>query len=650
MATLRFLSVFIIVFLLLNPMLRTMVTRLEKPIFIVAMDESESIYMTSDSAFIQSRFKPELSQTIERLEDEYEVRTYAFGDRVEEKIGHAYDHKQTNMSQLLEELGTRFTNRNVGGVLFATDGQYNRGSNPAYEVKSLGFPIYPVALGDTTLQKDLVLDKVAHNEVAYLGNQFPLEAVYHGIRIPGASFELSVTHKGKKVYAKQLSINNTGYGTHAFTLEAKEVGLQHYIVRLSAVKDEVTLINNVNHVYVDVLDGRQKVLILAEAPHPDIAALRYAIQTKEEYEVDVELQDDFSGKFDEYNLVVMHQIPSKRMRSDILVQEIRDKEVPIMFVLGKSSAINNFNQLNDMVKVSGSGGRTNDVTAVNVENFPLFQLDKEHWQRFERFPPLQAPFGQFQPAKDMIVAFRQKIGLVRTKSPLIGFKQRNGVKEGYVLGEGMWRWRLAEYKMYGNHDAFDGFATKMVQFLSLKVDKSSFRVRSDNKVFENEPVVFDAQLYDDSYELINEPEVDLIITDTEDKKYEYKLARSGKVYYLDIGRLPVGEYKYLAKTSHGGKDHKERGSFTVQQLNIEQLNASADHRVLYQMAENSGGEVLYSGGLTAWVDALAENENVVTVQHSNEELFELINWKWIFFLIVGLLTAEWFMRKRNGAY
>lgn len=650
MATLRFLSVFIIIFLLLTPLLKTMVTHLEKPVFIVALDESESMVETSDTNFIQQKLKPELNQLIDKLGEEYEVRTYSFGEAVKEELDYNFNQKETNISSLIDELNIRYLNRNVGGAIIVTDGLYNRGMNPAYDADELGFSVYPVAVGDTTIHRDLVLKKVAHNDIAYLGNEFPLEIVYGGKRLTNEKFTLTVSHNGKVLHKKDITLGKTQYGTEKVLLEAQETGIQHYVVKLSPVENEITLANNTAHVYIDILDGRQKILILAHSPHPDIAAMRYAIQKKEEYEVEVVLADEFNGKVEKYNLIILHQLPSRTFRADAIINNAREKNVSVLYVLGAQSDVSAFNRINKDVTIQGGVNRTNESMGLLQDDFPLFQLDEDLKLRFDRFPPLIAPFGKYNVSKDAYVLFKQKIGLVKTETPLVCFLQRNQQKTGYILGEGMWHWRLSDFERNGDHQAFDQLMTKMVQYLSVRVDKSTFRVHTDHTYYENEDVTFEAQLYDDSYELINEPDVKLKVKDKEGKEYDYTLGKTNKSYFLNLGRLPVGEYTYKAMVSFGGKDYLERGSFMVNQLNVEQMETSANHRILYQMAEATGGEVLYAGGLMQWADQLAESGDVVTVQHSNEELYELINWKWIFFLILGLLTAEWFMRKRNGAY
>jgi hypothetical protein len=54
------------------------------------------------------------------------------------------------------------------------------------------------------------------------------------------------------------------------------------------------------------------------------------------------------------------------------------------------------------------------------------------------------------------------------------------------------------------------------------------------------------------------------------------------------------------------------------------------------------------------LDKLAElikkQGTVKPVMYEQKDYRDLINQKWVFFLILLLVSAEWFIRKRNGAY
>ena len=48
--------------------------------------------------------------------------------------------------------------------------------------------------------------------------------------------------------------------------------------------------------------------------------------------------------------------------------------------------------------------------------------------------------------------------------------------------------------------------------------------------------------------------------------------------------------------------------------------------------------------------ALLSRDDIKTISYSHYKLRDLVDWKLIFYIVLGLLTLEWFLRKRAGAY
>ena len=82
----------------------------------------------------------------------------------------------------------------------------------------------------------------------------------------------------------------------------------------------------------------------------------------------------------------------------------------------------------------------------------------------------------------------------------------------------------------------------------------------------------------------------------------------------------------------------------------ESINTTADHQILYNLAHKHGGEMLNSNEWDKLYKLLEKREDIKTVSYSEKKLLDIINLKWVFFLLIALLAAEWIMRKRNGAY
>ncbi len=233
---------------------------------------------------------------------------------------------------------------------------------------------------------------------------------------------------------------------------------------------------------------------------------------------------------------------------------------------------------------------------------------------------------------------------------MIAFSEVGEQKTAVITGEGIWRWRLANYARQSNHNAFNELVSRMIQFISVVEDKSFFRVNTTHFLFENEPAIFNAELYNRSYELVNDPEVKLEIINDQGLVFDYTFARTTNAYTINAGSFPVGEYSYTASVDFGQDSYREEGVFSVSPLNIEGTSTIANHQLLYQLASSSGGNLYYPEQWEELLNHLRSREDIGPVLYSQKEFEELINLQWIFFLILALLALEWFTRKYNGGY
>ncbi len=170
----RFLSVTLISMLLLSPLLKSIISETKKPVIVLAQDQSESILADMDEAQAQT-YQQSFRDLSKKLSENYDVKEYAFGETVREGIDFQFNDKVSNISDFLKNVYDLYSNQNLGAVVLATDGIYNQGSNPIYAGTKLTAPIYSIALGDTTAKKDLILKRVFHNKIAYLGDKFSVQ-------------------------------------------------------------------------------------------------------------------------------------------------------------------------------------------------------------------------------------------------------------------------------------------------------------------------------------------------------------------------------------------------------------------------------------------------------------------------------------------
>ncbi len=655
LGVMRWLTVTILSALLLSPLLKSLLTETKKPVVVLAQDQSESA-----AAEMQGEAMEQYKQNWQALRDElsenYEVHELAFGDQVREGVNFEFSDKVTNLSELLRGVYDLYGGQNLGAVVVASDGIYNEGSNPAYSDAQLAVPIYTVALGDTTPKKDLLVKRVFHNKIAYLGDKFTIQIDVAATNCAGQQTVLNVGKiDGDQVRPLQsipiTVAGNDFFVTKEVQIEADQPGVAQYRVSVAALPGEASTANNRKDIFIDVLDARQKILLLANSPHPDISAIRQTLEINKNYQIAVALAGEPGLDVAKYDFVVLHNLPSTSNDISGLLNTMNDKRIPRLFIAGMQTGYTALARSQGLVSMQSDGRQSDDAQGKVSPQFAAFTLDAKVLEELPKFNPVTSAFGNFAATPQAQVLLRKRIGRIDTEQPLLAFGETNGVKTGVFLGEGLWRWRLFDFLQHQNHEIFDELMGKTVQYISQKEDKRKFRVNLDKNIFnENEPVTFGAELYNDNYELVNAPDVAMSIRTGGGKEYTFTFNKLGKAYSLNAGILPVGGYTFKAATNFNGQNLVYEGRFNVQPIQLELFETTANHSVMRQLSAKYGGETVFPAQLVSIAEKIKTNQTVKPVIYQTTKTNPLINLKWIFALLAGLLAAEWFLRRYFGSY
>lgn len=654
MALLRGLALFLICLLLLSPLLRTVTEEVKKPIVVIAADNSESIRIGMDSSARKS-LSTDLNALAANLSDDYEVHQFAFGNEFRETDTLQWKEKRSNLGGMFQYVADLYTGQNLGAVVMASDGIFNVGPDPLYADARLTAPVFTVALGDTTPKKDLVLKRVFHNNIAYLGDKFTIQADVSARNLAGTSTTLSISRvEGDKLVPlgnQSFPItSNDFFLTRDLIVDATKAGVQRFRLTLSKATGEQMLQNNSRDIYVEVLDARQKILVLGAAPHPDLSALKQSIERNKNYQVSVATLAQLVEPVTAYDLVILHQIPSQGQDATAILKQLDDKGIPRWFIVGANTDFNKIRTVQQAVAINADARQTNDIQAAIAPGFSLFTISEALARELPNFAPLKAPFGDFKENSSQVLLY-QRIGRIDTKYPLLAFQDVNGLRTAVLTAENIWQWRLFDFLQHQNHDRFDELVTKTVQYLSVRQDKRRFRVVLPRMLMdENERIVFDAELYNNSFELVNDPDVRIVITNSSGKQYNYTFSKSGKAYRLDAGLLPVGNYTFKANTTLGGQQLNYQGQFSIQPIQLEVYETTANHAVLRNLAQQYGGNMVFANQIASIEKAIRDNKQVKPVAYATMRTRPIIDLKWIFFLLFVLLGAEWFLRRYLGSY
>jgi hypothetical protein len=652
---LRWATITLLSALLLSPLLKSLLTETKKPVIVLAQDQSESVATDLQGQALE-QYKQNWNLLREGLSADYEVHEIAFGDQVREGVDFAFNDKITNFSQLLRGVYDLYGGQNLGAVVVASDGIYNQGSNPSYSDVAISAPVYTVALGDTTPKQDLLVKRVFHNKIAYLGDKFTLQIDLTANNCASKQTVLNISKivDGQARTLQSIPINIQGndfFLTKEVQIEADKPGVAEYLITVAGLPGEVTVANNRKEIFIDVLDARQKILLLANSPHPDLSAIKTTLEGNKNYQVSLAYIADPGIDPVKYDFIVLHNLPSTTNDIAGLLNTLNEKRIPRMFIAGMQTGYAALSKAQGLASVQSDGKQSDDVQGIVSSKFAAFTLSQRVMEVLPSFNPLTAAFGNFAATPQAQVLLTKRIGKVDTDQPLLAVGETNGIKTGILLAEGLWKWRLFDFLQHQNNEVFDELIGKTVQYLSVKEDKRKFRINLDKNIFnENEPVTFGAELYNDNYELTNTQDVSMSIRNRDGKEFTYTFNKLGKAYALNAGILPVGAYTYKAETNFNGVALAYEGRFSVQPIQLELFETTANHAVLRALSTKFGGETVFPAQLTSILEKIKANQTVKPVIYQTTSTNPLINLKWIFALLALLLSAEWFLRRYFGSY
>jgi hypothetical protein len=640
---LRFLSLTLIGFLLLSPLIERTHKVKQLPVLAVAFDNSQSVKS------YQSLYEQLVKSLKDKFFDDYQLDFYSFGEKVENRENFTGTDRRSDYGQVIKQIKNNYVNKNIGALILFGDGIYNQGQAPEDLAPELKFPVYSVGVGDTVRKIDAIIRTVKTNKIAFLKNKFPVEIELNFLKLKNKIAYLDIENNHHTVFSTTVSVgSDDDFKLEFVNLDASEVGLQHYKVKIRPFEGEANLKNNEFEFVIDVLNNKQKILLLSDGPHPDLGAIRNSLDLLQNYDIKVITGNEVPDSLSAYSLIVLNQIPSAKNTASKLLSRIKESRVPVLFLVGPNSLLDQLNSLDMGLKVS-AGSNLEEVQAMFDNNFGLFVLSDETREIFRTSPPLIAPFGNTEVRASLQTLAKQSVKNVPTSKTLMAFGSEHGKKTGFIVGEGLWRWRLYDFQIKGNHEAFDELVQKIVQYMALKQNEDNFNVYHPAVFQETDQVELSAELYNDSYQLVNTPDVSIRIKNNSNE-FSYLFDRKDDYYVLNAGNLEPGDYTYEAETKLGIRAYTEKGNFSIVKNDIEEQNNQADFSVLYNISAKSGGKFSSFENYGTLLDSIKNNKQI-RVQHYKQTLqSELINIKLMFFLLILFLGVEWFFRKYWGIY
>jgi hypothetical protein len=648
---LRALAVSIIAYLLLEPFINVQKTESENANIVFIWDDSESLGKSKQN--LQAYFQS-IKDLKQELEDEKGVTIPIIGlsgNPLNDLDSIENSRKESPLNDAIKNVSRKIDNKLIAEVVLFSDGIYNRGISPDYY--AFPFQLSTVGLGDTTQKQDIALQQVRYNKVAYEGNQFPIEVDITQNGFSGKSSILKLSRGSNQIAQKTIRFEGDDeLKTVQFLVEAKSTGFQDYKIEIESLENEFNPNNNAKNAYINIVEGKKSILLLAPYPHPDIKALSASISQNDNYEFKMVINgidNEQVENIEDYDLAILFHLPSNSNAFISEINKLQNAGTPIWFINGPNLNYRLHNELNKSVDLRPSNEKDEAFAYFNSK-FDLFELNSEQMEVQQKLPPVYMPFvdHQFHPLSKTLMM--KRVGNVKTQQPVFVFYSDNEIRQATLLIQNFRIWRMVEFLNTQNFELFDDWVMKTIRYLTADNQKDRFKAFPLKEAFaDNEIVKFQIEMYNEVFDRIYGVPVSLTIKNENDSSLNYEFTPDRLKPDFEVGNLQGGVYEYIAKTNIQGKNFESSGQFVVDEFDIENQNLQADFNLMRRLAKKNEGNFYQSNQLEALRTYLSSKEYPKVLSGKSEVI--PINQNFLpYIMILLLLFSEWFIRRFFGSY
>lgn len=634
----RFLAVFAILLLLINPRFVKEQYYLEKSNLVLLVDNSSSI--------AHARAEGEAMRIVEEIEangplnEKFELRRLSFHRELSTSDSLLFDRATTNIQGALTAVRRTYKGKSAAFVIL-TDGNQTVGSDYQYFKSDTNHSVFPVVLGDTTRYEDMLIDRLNVNKYAFLDNQYPLEIFlkYQGTN----SVQVPLTIKVNGILRHREMVQMSGQQNSVrvnVLLRAESVGMKRLTVEAGRLENERNIANNSQEAGLEVIDEKTKVSIVSALEHPDLGALKKAIESNNQRKAETVRPTVDLDEFEDTDIFIFYQPVRqfapvyelvKNKRGNLLTITGPETDWNFLNSVQSSFQKNSFNQTEEVTPVLNAGFGTFDISGFNTENFP----------------PLQTTLGDLLMTKPYQTLIEQRIKGVDLNLPLMALVEDGPGKEVVLFGENIWKWRVQNYRNNNDFDAFDELMAKLLLYLSSDNARDRLNLEYERIYRDASSAQLRASYFDETFEIDRNANITLFISGRNGElSRQIPMLFRGSFYEADLSSLPAGSFDFTVRIE--GEEIMKSGQFSILEFDLEQQLISSDGDKLKRLASTTGGESYFPGQSNDLIAELSASDRYRPTQKSEQNVVSLIDFKILLAIVITAFASEWFIRKYNG--
>jgi len=632
---------------------------------------------------------------LNQLDRKFKTNLYGFaGGLARLKDGNDLfgEGRTSDLAGALDETIKRSSGMPLSAVVLATDGASNVPRDLAAvlrELRARDIPVFTVGVGNTARPMDAELTRVNMPRRVLVGSRLNIETIV-GLSGYGATkVLLNVREDGRAI--KTEEVNLRGNDTQAVNLEITPAtpGIHRYTVEVTPLDGELTVENNKQDSLVEVIEGPLRILHVEGEPRWELGKIRESIQPNEKNVTVVSLQRTGENKFyrqgvgaqtelatgfpkTEEELFSYHGLVIGSVEAGFFTaDELRSIEAFVarrgggLLAIGGRLAFDGGKYkgtpIDDLLPVSLTGEAVDDANSFTPvynpvltgagQAHPITRLNEDrgaNQKAWNEMAPISVSevLTNIKPGASVLLEARRVQGSGTLVAPLL-IQQRYGRGQTLALtAADTWRWRM---KMDSKNNAHETFWRQMLRYL-VSGTPEQVEIGTEKEVYALDDMVsIVADIRDKKFNPAGDAHAVARVTKPSglvvDVPLKFTTLNSVNTYAGEFKADELGDHRIeLIGNSASLGQLSTRSNMLVSDLNREYYSAAQNSDLLKRIAAETGGKYYTAGEAQSLLDDLIYRQSPYS-ERVTKDLWDMpIN----FMLIIGLLSAEWFLRKREG--
>lgn len=651
---LRILSLFLLVFLLFQPVIHWK-TQSHIPLkWNVYLDNSVSMrYHQSLSLqsikngveFVENEIRmKETSYSLFQFSRELnEVRNFSLNaDGSATDLGIVLDH-------ILSEQDT------LAGSIIITDGQLTQGKHP----NSFGViesPIHIIAVGDSIPMVDIAIKSIDAPTVAIKGESIKADVIVQAAGKLKKPVNVSLYQGLKLLGSKRVQIQGGGSEKAiSFQFRSKQIGTWKYLAKVSSTSEEINIENNQQLFEINILKDRYPVALITGSPNYHTSLIKKYIKSYPRIKLDHYVQKSeqiFYPSLDNfwkssYDLIILDNFPSTPIPKSlqrVFGKKVIKEQSSLAWAFGPNMSKNTAESIFPFFHIKGHKLTTKTDPSewsftddVNVDSFIQLSANTS-----SVFPPLRLLDFSITPTKQEVEILatldNEKTYPIFIRSEINGLRSFIfGASDMYKLHYSMNELENSNFLEKYWHSVFNWLLKSGAENeLYFRLNKKSFQQGEEIHITGTQKGIDDPASARAFITVIKDGK------NVNSAELHFNLSHSR--WEGNIWASSPGDYSYEIGVEHGNITSIHRGEFIVKESQIELNRVFVNRLLLKKLAKNSGGKYI-PWASRADVSKLDMNQSKNITNRANIKFSQN---PWVVVLLLLLLCFEWTIRRFSG--